>query len=60
MLITIEPEDVNSIDKAEWEFVKFAVDSGATETAVGENMLTSIEMKEGEARKRGVKYEVPT
>ena len=34
------------------------VDSGATETLVGTEMLDNIETKEGEAAKRGVKYEV--
>ena len=31
---------------------------GATETVVGESMLTSIDTKEGSAYKRGVQYEV--
>ena len=35
-----------------------AVDSGATETVMGEDMLTEIEIKPGMASKRGVKYEV--
>ena len=35
-----------------------AIDSGATETVVGENMLTSIDTVEGEASRRGVQYEV--
>ena len=35
-----------------------AVDSGATETVVGEDMLTSVQTVEGEAFKRGVEYEV--
>ena len=35
-----------------------AVDSGATETVVGEDMLQSVETKEGEASKKGVQYEV--
>ena len=35
-----------------------AVDSGATETVVGEEMLAMIETKDGPASKRGVEYEV--
>ena len=34
------------------------VDSGAGETVVGEEMLSSIGTVEGEAMRRGVKYEV--
>ena len=40
------------------DLLKLAVDSGATETVIGEDMLTSIELKEGEAFRRGVQYEV--
>ena len=35
-----------------------AVDSGATETVVGEDMVESVEVVEGEASKKGVQYEV--
>ena len=35
-----------------------AVDSGATETAIGEGMLTSVDTVGGEASRRGVQYEV--
>ena len=42
----------------EWTEVEFAVDSGATETVMSEDMLTSVETKEGMAAKRGVVYEV--
>ena len=35
-----------------------AVDSGATETVVHEDMLKGVEMKEGTAYRRGVEYEV--
>jgi hypothetical protein len=34
------------------------VDSGATETVIGESMISSIETKPGEASRRGAKYEV--
>ena len=42
----------------EWEEIEMAVDSGATETVVGEDMLQTIETKEGAAFKKGVQYEV--
>ena len=34
------------------------MDSGATETVIGENTLKSVKLLEGVAFKRGVKYEV--
>ena len=44
----------------EWEEIEMAVDSGATETVVGEDMVCSVAIEEGEASRRGVKYEVAT
>ena len=35
-----------------------AVDSGATETVVGEDMIMSVDIKDGPAKRRGVCYEV--
>jgi len=58
-LITIMPEGVMSVDEIrEWEEIDMAVDSGATESVIGEEMLMNVEMKEGEATRRGVQYEV--
>ena len=58
-LRVIEPEGVNELDvKGEWEEIELAVDSGATETVVGEDDLPSIETKAGPASKRGTEYEV--
>jgi len=58
-LITVMPEGVNSIgEEDEWEEIDMAIDSGATETVVGERMLTSIDTVEGEACRKGVQYEV--
>ena len=58
-ILTIEPESCNAIEAdGEWEEVKMAVDSGATESVINEDMVTSIEMTNGEACRRGVKYEV--
>jgi len=53
----VEPETLSQV-KGEWEEIELAVDSGATETVIGEDMIRSIETKDGEASKRGVKYEV--
>ena len=44
--------------REEYEEIEMAVDSGATETVVGEDMLQSVETKEGEASRKGVQYEV--
>ena len=58
-LKVIEPEGVNVIDETgEWEEIEFAVDSGATETVIGEEDLPGIEIKAGLASKRGTQYEV--
>ena len=57
-LIEVLPEGVKSVSEQEWEEIEMAVDSGATETVVGEDMLTSIDTKPGSAFRRGVKYEV--
>jgi hypothetical protein len=42
----------------EWELVEMAVDSGAGETVVGEEMVSSVATVEGEAKRKGVQYEV--
>ena len=44
--------------KGKLEIIGLAVDSGATENVMNEDMLCSVEVKEGAAYKRGVKYEV--
>ena len=59
MFRTIEPEAVKAVmDGSGWEQIEFALDSGATETVVGEDMLCSVETKEGPASRRGVEYEI--
>ena len=55
---TIEPEGVNVVQDKEWEEIELAVDSGASETVIGEDMLTAVETKEGPASRRGVQCEV--
>ncbi len=58
-LRAIYPEGVNSVTQSgDWEEIELAVDSGAAETVVGEDMLRSVQTTEGEAFKRGVEYEV--
>ena len=57
--VTIEPEGFNAVQgNSEWEEINMAVDSGATETVVNEDMLEAVETKAGPASKRGVEYEV--
>ena len=58
-LVAKVPEGINMIeDTGGWEEIDMAIDSGATETVVGEGMLESIETVEGEAYRKGVQYEV--
>ena len=55
----IEPEGINRVEfKDGWDYVDLAVDSGASETVVGEEMLQSVATTEGAASRRGVQYEV--
>ena len=59
ILETIEPEGLCHVDvQGGWVEFEVAVDSGATETVVSEEMLTMVETKPGPASKRGVEYEV--
>ena len=58
-LVEIVPEGVNALEETqEWEEIEMAVDSGATETVVSEDMVKAIETQLGEAMKRDVRYEV--
>ena len=41
-----------------WEVLEMAVDSGATETVIGEDMVNAVATQEGPAMRRGVEYEV--
>ena len=60
MLGTVVPQGVNIVGQAEEEYeeIEMAVDSGATETVVGLDMLSSVELKDSEGSRKGVKYEV--
>ena len=43
---TIEPEGFNALaSQGQWQEVEFAVDSGASETVVNEEMLPDVEVK---------------
>ena len=57
-LQTIEPEGANSVATADWEPIEFAVDSGASETVMGEDMAKYVPTKPSDASRRGVMYEV--
>ena len=50
---TIEPDHVKAVNADDgWEDIEFALDFGATETMMGGDMLSSVEIKEGAASKR--------
>ena len=53
----MDTEPVCKVTESGFEETELAVDSGATETAVGETMLASISTKSG---KKGVRYETAT
>ena len=58
-LQTIVRGKVSSLgDGGEWEELVMAVDSGASETVVNEEMLPTIETIEGVAYRQGVEYEL--
>ena len=52
------PGALNSIRPDGWEEFEFIVDSGASETVVGPDMLSSAETRAGYGSKTGVRYEV--
>ena len=58
LLREVVPAGMNSLEDHEWEELEMAVDSGASETVLGEDMLRNIDTTEGAACKRGVQYEV--
>ena len=58
-LTTIDPfGTLNAVRPDGWEELELTVDSGASETVVGENMILSTDVVESAASRRGVKYEV--
>jgi len=59
ILFGVEPEGCNALGSTDgWVKVEFAVDSGATETVMADDMLENVETKAGPASKMGVLYEV--
>ena len=50
------PEGLKSVEELvpEWEEIEMAVDSGASESVVSEDMLTGVETVEGYAEKKGI------
>ena len=58
-LATIEPEGLRPVtDAPEWESIELAVDSGASETVIPEDMVRAASLQPSDASKRGVQYEV--
>ena len=61
ILLTHNSGSFNSIGETpEWEEIELGVDSGATETVVGPDMLPGIERQDGEQKRKGVEYEIAT
>ena len=58
MLQTLQPASLNAIRADGWEEVEMAVDSGASETVVGEDMIVTANLKESEGSRRGIEYKV--
>ena len=54
----VEPTPVCAVATGEWEEIEMAVDSGASESVTNEGELKSVKVTEGDAKKRGVMYEV--
>ena len=53
------PDGLKSMEEApEWEVLEMAVDSGASESVASDEMITSVETVEGDAMRKGVRYEV--
>ena len=58
-IVAIEPQSVNGVtEDDEWEEVKLAVDSGATEIVIPPDILEGVERRQGAPHTRGVEYEV--
>ena len=54
ILGTVEPDVIKAVTENGWEEIEMAVDTAATEAVVGEEMLESVETKEGAAKRRGI------
>ena len=58
MLETLRPASLSAIKADGWEEVEMAVESGASETVVGEDMVVMANLRESEGSRRGVEYKV--
>ena len=58
LLQTHAPAGLKAVAAGEWEEIELAVDSGASETVVNENMVLSAEVVEGPMSRQGVEYEI--
>ena len=54
----VEPYSIGAVAEGGWEVLEMALDSGAAETVGSEDMLASVDIQEGEAKKKGVQYEI--
>ena len=54
------PSGLDAVEEVapEWEEIEMAVDSGASDSVVSEDMLNGVETVEGKAKKMGGQYEV--
>ena len=57
-LVEYVPGRISSIQHKGWEEVCLVVDSGASETVIGSDMVPSAQLRDGDASKRGVEYEM--
>ena len=56
ILETMMPALLNAVSADGWEEVEMAVDSGASETVIGEEMVATTPLNESEGSHRGVEY----
>jgi len=53
------PDGLRSVEESqEWEILEMAVDSGASESVVADDMIAKVAKLEGDAMRKGVRYEV--
>ena len=52
------PASLNAVRSDGWESIEMAVDSGASETVIGEDMVATATLTESEGSRRGVEYKV--
>ena len=58
ILETMMPASLNAVRSDGWESIEMAVDSGASETVIGEDMVATATLTESEGSRRGVEYKV--